>query len=122
VTPILEIKFTCLAQGGQVSSTNDLNLFAQAMSNNELLSATTYTLMRQTHSILDGVKYGYGTGGPMYLGHGGSLDGFQTLMEIDILRKIGILILTNGGCATRVTLDQIRRLIWQFYGYKLSEL
>ena len=82
---------------------------AQTMPNNELLLEETYTLMRQTHSILPtgGVEYpfAYGTHStPIgeYFSHGGGWGGFATLMEINTRSGTEIFILSNGGCATQV--------------------
>jgi len=114
------IKLYTYGGGGQVSSANDLSMFAQAMSNSKLLLEETYTLMRQTHSVLSivGVEYhfGYGTfSTPLgeKFSHGGRFDGFATLMEIDTLSETEIFILSNAGCAPRV--NNIKRLTLEYF-------
>lgn len=100
----------------QVSSSNDLNLFLQALINYELVSQETLELMIQPHANLQGGgSYGYGWRVGSTFGHNGSWDGFRTTLMVDQNNNLEIIILTNGGEQTESHMNNIQNLIYSFY-------
>ena len=101
----------------QVSSANDLSLFAQAMMNDELITEETYTLMRQPHTTFkSGATYGYGTNSGSVFSHNGNWDGFRTTIQFNTLTTFELILLSNGGDVSSVHYTQIRKLISHFHG------
>ncbi|WP_286263483.1 serine hydrolase domain-containing protein [Thalassotalea atypica] len=111
------IKLYTYGSMAQVSSSDDLNLFAQALLNDEIVSQETLALVLETHSIIEGVGgYGYGFQVEDFFAHSGLWDSFNTLLIFFPNEQLEIIFLSNGGEPTDKHMSNIHRLIREFYG------
>mgnify|MGYP000678131312 CR=1 FL=1 len=111
------IKLYTYGSMAQVSSSDDLNLFAQALLNDEIISQETLALVLKTHSTIEGVGgYGYGFQVEDFFAHSGLWDSFNTLLIFFPDKQVEIIFLSNGGEATDKHMSNIHRLIREFYG------
>ena len=105
----------------QVSSAKDLGLFAQALSDNSLVTAETLALMLTSHAMTrEGASFGYGTSSGTVFGHLGAWDGFRTTLVLDRETTFELMILGNGGDDTSTHTKLIRGLLWEFYSEKTN--
>ena len=104
---------------GQVSSIDDMNLFAQALLSDSIVSAESLGLMRQVYSNLEQGNYGYGWfRGARFedsFTAGGSMDGFESIFIIEPSIELQYIGLSNGGQRTGAHLNNIYALINRFY-------
>lgn len=82
--------------GAIVSTPSDLNLFAFALFNGKLVSASSLATMK---TLTEGIGYGlfelpFGT--KKSFGHNGSIDGFESIYSYFENEKIGFAITANG--------------------------
>jgi CubicO group peptidase (beta-lactamase class C family) len=98
--------------GGFYSTTKDLMKFGNALINNSLVSAKTYELMVQHHS-LEKVNNGYGFGFYLYggekkedgiIGHNGAQRGTSTqLFVLPSLKTVIVVVSNTSGAIREVT-------------------
>ena len=105
--------------GGFYSTTNDLMTFGNALMNNTLVSADTFKLMGQHHS-LEKVNNGYGFGFYLYggegkedsiIGHNGAQRGTSTQLFVIPSLKTTIVIVSNTSGAIREVTTVAGKLI-----------
>lgn len=105
----------------QVSSSNDLNAFLDALSAGEIVSMESLMLMAQVHTILNQQGYGYGwiVDGDIDLRpryhHGGAHDGYRAILLIDPTYGLEYAVLACDGERSSMHQENIRLLIEKFY-------
>ncbi len=106
----------------QVSSLKDMQLFINALLQNEIVTKETFNLMTQNHTVglFEGTtNYGYGfvinPKNTNDFGHGGGFDGFITYMALRNDANWQMVILSNGGAQTG-NHGYLIDLVDQFYG------
>jgi CubicO group peptidase (beta-lactamase class C family) len=110
------IKLYTYGSMAQVSSADDLNIFAQALLNDDIITADTLALMLQTHSKISGVgDYGYGfLVGDTY-SHTGLWDSFNTGITFYPDDQLEVIFLSNGGELTDRHMSNIQKLVREYY-------
>jgi len=111
------IKLYTYGSMAQVSSADDLNLFAQALLNNDIITADTLSLMLKTHSNINGGISAYGYGflvGDNY-SHTGLWDSFNTLITFYPNSNLEVIFLSNGGELTDKHMANVQRLVRGYY-------
>jgi len=110
------IKLYTYGSMAQVSSTDDLNLFAQALLNGDIVTTDTLALMLEHHSSLEGGgNYGYGFLVGDSFSHSGLWDSFNTVITFYTSNQVEVIFLSNGGELTDKHMSNIQRLIREFY-------
>ena len=105
---------------GMVSSTHDLHTFVSAILNNEIIDNESLTMMMTHHTRqMDAIgtnHYGYGMvlepSNNDVFRHGGSMDGFETEIRVNMATGDAVVILSNHG---RGHQGQVINLISTFY-------
>lgn len=98
---------------GQISSTEDMLNFFNALRSNKIISANTLAIMSQPHGTLNGASMGYGFGiSGDALSHLGEWDGFESEMLINFSSGIDSIILSNAGSVGRTKMTAIMRIIY----------
>lgn len=107
---------------GQVSSTNDLNHFIEALQAGQILSSESLELMTQVHSFVNQRGYGYGVtvdgavDGQSRFSHGGAHDGYRSILLLDSANTLEYVILATDGEKSEADQYNLRQLIETFYG------
>lgn len=105
----------------QVSSTNDLNAFFDALASGKIISQDSLYLMAYPHTFLNQQAYGYGLiidgdiDSQPRISHGGSRDSYNSILVIDPVYGIEYAILACNGERSSADLRNIRYLIERFY-------
>ncbi|WP_298904765.1 serine hydrolase [uncultured Psychroserpens sp.] len=95
--------------GGLYSTVDDLILFGNALLNNSLISAETFKLMTQHHS-LEKINNGYGLGFYLYgkqpeegsiIGHNGAQRGTSTQLFVVPSKNVVIVVVSNTSGAIK---------------------
>jgi D-alanyl-D-alanine carboxypeptidase len=90
---------------GMVSSANDLQKFISAILNNQIVQSASLSLMMTHHTLsMDAIganHYGYGmvlepSNNDVFL-HGGSMDGFETEIRVNVTGGGAVILLGNDG-------------------------
>ncbi len=102
-----------IGSSGQVSSTEDMFNFFEALRSGKIISANTLAIMSQPHSNIQGgvMGYGFGVSGDA-LSHAGQWDGFETEISINSRTGIESAILTNSGAVGRNKIKAIMHIIY----------
>lgn len=107
---------------GQVSSIDDLKHFIDALFDGSIVSPASIELMTQVHSIVNARGYGYGVtvdgevDGEARISHGGSHDGYRSILLIDAASELAYVILACNGDRSAADQFNLRSLIESFYG------
>lgn len=102
-----------VGSSGQVSSTEDILNFFEALRSGKIISASTLAIMGQPHGTLNGALMGYGFGiSGDALSHLGEWDGFESEMFINFRTGIDSIILTNAGSTGRAKMSAIMQIIY----------
>ncbi len=110
------IKLYTYGSMAQVSSAEDLNLFAQALLNHDIVTSETLTLMLQNHSGIYNVGgYGYGFQVGDSFSHTGLWDSFNTSITFYPNKHVEVIFLSNGGELTDQHMSNIQKLAREFY-------
>ena len=105
---------------GMVSSTHDLHTFVSAILNNEIIENESLAMMMTHHTLqMDAIgmnHYGYAmvlepSNDDVFI-HGGSMDGFETEIRVNIATGDAVIILGNDG---RGHQGQVNNLISSFF-------
>lgn len=107
----------------QVSSTRDLNRFANSLKHYKLIKAESLALMTKTHSKSnDGGAFGLGwivgAEDSPFFAHGGSQDGYEAELYFNPQINIELIFLSNGGEATFELKRKILRATINHFGRK----
>lgn len=111
--------FYAYGSSGIVSTITDMRLFADALADNQLISAESIDIMRSPNKSLPNNTHAYGYGlivdpsGYDAFYHTGGNDGYQSLMFINREESAQIIILGNGG--SNVNHGHVMDLITEFF-------
>lgn len=115
---------------GVASTINDMILFTSALMNYELISEESLDLMTQTVGAVPDIETDYGlgwltgTGNYWHTGfitepndfwHSGGFDGYQTVLAINPDLDYEVIVLSNGGNATKEKMWDILALVRDHY-------
>ena len=102
--------------GGGFSTVLDLNAFANALLNHELLSEDTTELLLTPKPELQSDSYGYGFGiedhdGHRVVGHSGGFSGISAKLELHLDTGYVVAVLSNQDGGTQIVLSKLRELL-----------